>query len=285
MNENILCSNISDLRRASGLTQEQLAVRLGVTYQAVSKWENSQSCPDVMLLPDIADIFGVTVDRLYGRATQSESFSTPSAEQEEQAANLEFPWPDDNTLYAVLFHGHQLITDEPLACSGEYERIRFEYSGPAINIHSCFSVACDEECTIEGGITAGGDVACGDVKGNINAGGSVDCGDVAGSVNACVNINCGDVGLNASACGNISCGDVGKNVSAGRNVSCGDVGECFTIGDFAKFSGSSSADERTAPPDIDLSRLSKDMSEIGKDISGISEYVKGMLSDVFGKSE
>ena len=46
------------------MTQEDLAVKLGVSAQAVSKWENDQTCPDISLLPKLAKILGVTVDEL-----------------------------------------------------------------------------------------------------------------------------------------------------------------------------------------------------------------------------
>ena len=57
-------NNISALRKAKGITQEELANELGVSAQAVSKWENNSSYPDVSLLTKIADFFGVTVDAL-----------------------------------------------------------------------------------------------------------------------------------------------------------------------------------------------------------------------------
>ena len=57
-------SNIAALRKEKGITQEELANALGVSAQAVSKWENNSSCPAVSLLTDIADYFGVTVDAL-----------------------------------------------------------------------------------------------------------------------------------------------------------------------------------------------------------------------------
>ncbi len=60
---------IARLRRERSMTQEALAESIGVSAQTISKWENSATCPDVMLLPVLADFFGVTVDDLYGRTT------------------------------------------------------------------------------------------------------------------------------------------------------------------------------------------------------------------------
>lgn len=57
-------TRIGRLRRRNGLTQEDLAVKLGVTPQAVSKWENDISCPDISLLPELVKILGVTSDEL-----------------------------------------------------------------------------------------------------------------------------------------------------------------------------------------------------------------------------
>ncbi len=65
-NQNALGANIADLRKKKGLTQEEFAEKLGVTAQAVSKWENGVSCPDIMLLPKIASIFSISVDELMG---------------------------------------------------------------------------------------------------------------------------------------------------------------------------------------------------------------------------
>lgn len=58
------------LRKGKGLTQEEVAERFGVSAQAVSKWENEVSMPDISLLPDIADYFDVTLDELLGRVKQ-----------------------------------------------------------------------------------------------------------------------------------------------------------------------------------------------------------------------
>lgn len=45
-----------DLRKEKGLTQEEVDAKLGVSPQSVSKWENGLTCPDIELLPEIADV-------------------------------------------------------------------------------------------------------------------------------------------------------------------------------------------------------------------------------------
>lgn len=62
---------IARLRLEYGMTQERLAMKMGVTAQAVSKWENDLSAPDIMLLPELARTLGVSVDELLeGRKSQ-----------------------------------------------------------------------------------------------------------------------------------------------------------------------------------------------------------------------
>ena len=55
---------IAQLRKEKGFTQEDLAGMMEVSAQAVSKWENDQTCPDIASLPKLAKILGVTVDEL-----------------------------------------------------------------------------------------------------------------------------------------------------------------------------------------------------------------------------
>lgn len=57
---------IAELRRERGLTQENLAGIIGISSQAISKWENNATMPDIMFLPIIADTLGVTIDELFG---------------------------------------------------------------------------------------------------------------------------------------------------------------------------------------------------------------------------
>ena len=65
-----LGKKIRQLRFKANFTQEQLADRLGISAQSVSKWENGAAMPDITALPLIAEIFGVNIDDLFeiGRA-------------------------------------------------------------------------------------------------------------------------------------------------------------------------------------------------------------------------
>ncbi len=61
--------NIRKYRTKLNLTQEELAEKIGISGQAVSKWETNDSFPDTAILPDIADTLGVSLDMLFGRKT------------------------------------------------------------------------------------------------------------------------------------------------------------------------------------------------------------------------
>jgi transcriptional regulator with XRE-family HTH domain len=68
MNDNLqdltLGRRIAHLRKAQGLTQDDLSEQLSITPQAISKWENDQSCPDVMTLPRLSRLLQVSIDTL-----------------------------------------------------------------------------------------------------------------------------------------------------------------------------------------------------------------------------
>ena len=63
-------NRISEYRKKLGLTQDALAQKLNVSNQAVSKWESDQCCPDIQLLPRLADEFAITVDELLSEVRQ-----------------------------------------------------------------------------------------------------------------------------------------------------------------------------------------------------------------------
>ena len=97
--EQTLGKRIMAHRKHLGLTQDALAEQLGVTAQAVSKWENDQSCPDIGMLPKLASIFGTTTDELLGierkeEVKTGEVVDYPQEESGEHSArgNFEFNW-------------------------------------------------------------------------------------------------------------------------------------------------------------------------------------------------
>lgn len=74
-------ARMSRLRKERGLTQEALAEAVGVSPQAVSKWENDLSCPDILLLPQLAALLGVTADVLLSGDQAPESRLVPAEER------------------------------------------------------------------------------------------------------------------------------------------------------------------------------------------------------------
>ncbi len=63
--EKTIGKKLYDLRKQSGFTQDYVAEKLGVSAQAVSKWENDIACPDIMTLPNIAELYDITIDELF----------------------------------------------------------------------------------------------------------------------------------------------------------------------------------------------------------------------------
>jgi len=112
----MLAQNIRRLRLQKDMTQEELAERLGVTSQAVSRWERGGCCPDIALLPGLANLFAVTVDDLLGmeelrsRARVNDIYAQADAlvrqKRYREAALLQEQalkvWPDEYGLMAGM---------------------------------------------------------------------------------------------------------------------------------------------------------------------------------------
>ncbi|MBQ6845065.1 MAG: helix-turn-helix domain-containing protein [Agathobacter sp.] len=216
-----LGTKIAELRKEKGMTQEALANELGVSNQAVSKWEANQSCPDIQLLPQIADIFGITLDDLFGREIEQEepivtceNHRTGETENVEARGNYDVPWEEDGKLRAVVYIGRKLVQAQDCTQASE---ITFTYEGAALDIISSFSVTCD---AVEGNVTANGSVTCDNVEGNVNAKGSVTCDAVEGNIQAMGSVTCDVVEGNVDAGGNVTCDEINGNASAGGNIIC-----------------------------------------------------------------
>lgn len=78
--EKTIGKKLYDLRKQSGFTQDYVAEKLGVSAQAVSKWENDIACPDIMTLPNIAELYDITIDELF--------------ENDEVQSNVKFEKPE-----------------------------------------------------------------------------------------------------------------------------------------------------------------------------------------------
>lgn len=224
----IIGSKIAFYRKKMGITQDALAQKLEVSNQAVSKWESDLCCPDISLLPVLADIFGTTIDELFDRKTSLVE-TMPDV-----------PWEDDDTLHVAVFHGRTYIGRSD-ACT----EMTFQYEGPALNIECALNLHC---AAVSGNVIAGGSVDCDDVYGSVQAGGSVSCDEVYGSVNTGGNVTCDDVNGDVRAGGSITCDIVEGNADAGGNITCDEIGGNVTA------KGDIYCDEINVEPPADKSR-------------------------------
>ena len=257
-----LHDTISLYRKKQNLTQEALAQKLGVTNQAVSKWESAQCYPDISLIPQLAEIFGISIDELFGKQPASSGLNDIFSLRED-------------VFRVVVVRGQQIIDAKNLN-----ETIHIEYPQHASGDRQCYKVevfgniTCqgnicgDIECQgsvqsniISGNVSCQGNIECNQINGNAtnfygtlscngNIQGDVKCnGDIAGDVNCDDNLSCGGSIAGDVHCGdNVTCGgDIAGDVTCGDNVTCGNdiVGdvncggsiECKTIAGNAECRG------------------------------------------------
>ncbi|MBQ8203740.1 MAG: helix-turn-helix domain-containing protein [Clostridia bacterium] len=206
-------------RKKQGLTQEELAVKLGVTNQSVSKWESAQCCPDISLIPKLADIFDVSIDELFGKE--------PKPTVNNYDLCTEFPWPDDNTLRVVFARGRKILdkSDNINECIS----IRFphdcnETTRQYFKVEVLGNISCD--ASINGDVVSHGKIECNQINGDIKeCKNNISCkGAINGDVNADGNVGCGDSISGNVSCGeNVACGDgIGGKVNCGGSITCGD---------------------------------------------------------------
>ena len=103
MNYGTLGDRIKFHRKRLGMTQEQLAVRMGVSAQAVSKWENNLSCPDISVLPDLADVFGISVDELLGKGSGAREAEIVDPEEKDDDYHYTWNWKYEGKKGGIFF--------------------------------------------------------------------------------------------------------------------------------------------------------------------------------------
>lgn len=193
--ENRICETIRELRCQRAISQEVLATAVGVSVQAISKWETGNSYPDIALLPVIARFFGITIDELFYGVKEKETTEFEGMNQIK----------DDGVVRVVQFYGKK--------CLGvnEWKKEKQIY----LNLQGI-----PNEFSLE---VWGGASIQGDIKGNMDAGNGVNCGNVGGSVDCGGGINCGNIEGSVDCGGGINCGNVGGSIDAGGDVHCGEI--------------------------------------------------------------
>ena len=102
---------IKQLRYKAGFTQEQLAERLGLSAQSVSKWETASSMPDISMLPVLAEVFGVSIDELFDLT------------REQKLHRIENRIAMDEALSADVFKEYEDFLQEQLAITADKQHV------------------------------------------------------------------------------------------------------------------------------------------------------------------
>ncbi len=217
----IISDIIKEQRKKMGINQETLAKQFGISIQAVSKWEKGLSCPDISLLPGLAEFFGVTIDYLLtgknvviNKPEDEESEVLPSAVYAVGGdGEIREKCPKVDSLYIVeIYNGHIIEASNKIDDTDKIE-LKVPSGVWNIDINCAASLSFD---FFKGNVNVnGGNVSInGEIVGNVSAEGS--------NLSCCDHID-GSVSLrdsNASFDSDIS-GDV--NVMNG-SIAAGDIG-------------------------------------------------------------
>ena len=173
-----LGNNIKQLRQQKNMTQEQIAEKLGVTYQAVSKWETNANTPDISLLPAIASLLGVSIDALF--ADNLMAFS-----------DIHSLMRDDDVIRVVQMRGTKIVKvssvvspDEPPIeiafphnCNDRTQYFKVEVYGHIFS-----------DSSINGDVVCHQTIQCGDINGDVRSDGDIKVNELNGQKIICNNI-------------------------------------------------------------------------------------------------
>ncbi len=191
--------NIRALRKAHGFTQEQLADMLGISFQAVSKWETNANTPDLSLLPGIAAVLGTTIDQLFSDGNNPDTW---------EGADM---IRNDDVIRIVQLQGRRVIQAVPFS----RENASFSIIFP----HDCNDRTQYFKVEVFGHV-----IADGSVNGDVVCHGNLDCSDLqsCGPVNVSGNLPANKINL---AGGNLSCGSIAEcHEIRCRSIECrGDI--------------------------------------------------------------
>ena len=156
-----LNDTISYFRKKQGLTQEELAKELGVTNQSVSKWESAQCCPDISLIPKLAEIFDISIDELFGKEPIVNDICA------------QFPLRDDDTFRVVVARGKRIVSVENLDKTIDitFPRNCNETTRQYFKVEVFGNIFCD--ASICGDVNCGGNIECKTIEGNVECQGNI----------------------------------------------------------------------------------------------------------------
>ena len=171
-------NNIKQLRQKNNLTQDQVAEKIGVSYQAVSKWENNANTPDIALLPQIANLFGVSIDALF-----SDDLTACS--------ELQSFMKDDNVIRVVQIRGTKVLKvsstfspDEPPIeiafphdCNDRTQYFKVEIYGHVIS-----------DSSINGDVVCHQTIKSSTINGDVKSEGNIDVNELNAQKVICNNI-------------------------------------------------------------------------------------------------
>ncbi len=261
-----LNDSICFYRKKQGLTQEELAGKLGVTNQSVSKWESAQCCPDISLIPKLADIFEISIDELFGKKPRptvtngrtdtekdpifSEAMKIVAESGVVSASLLQRKL---NIGYEQAVHLTDLLKDEVI--NKDVGSSQFTWPDDDIfrvvvargkrvisvddidkTIDITFPKNCNETTRQYFKVEVFGNICCdASINGDVVSHGEIECNQINGDIKECKNnISCqGNINGNVNAGNNISCGgSIGGGVHCGNNISCaGEINGAVNCGD------------------------------------------------------
>ncbi len=209
-----LHDTISFYRKQQNLTQEALAQKLGVTNQSVSKWESAQCYPDISLIPQLAEIFNISIDELFGREPKS------------YIANNLFHLSDD-TYRVVVARGKEIVDAKELTQTIDitFPKNCNETTRQYFKVEVFGNITCD--ASINGDVVSHGDIECNQINGDIKVQDSdnmhIQCNTISGDIKCHGNIECSQINGDASSFyGNLTCnGTINGDIKSDGNLSCG----------------------------------------------------------------
>ncbi len=197
-------NNIKQLRQQNNLTQDQVAEKLGVSYQAVSKWETNANTPDIALLPQIANLFGVSIDALF-------------LDDLTACSDLQPFMKDDDIIRVVQMRGTKVLKvssafspDEPPIeiafphnCNDRTQYFKVEVYGHVIS-----------DSSINGDVVCHQTIKSSTINGDVKSEGNIDVKELNAQKVICNNIDCYTLEAKTIECaGNV----------ASANLTCGQI--------------------------------------------------------------